>query len=369
MLRSRRRRKKEGDNREIESEEIEVSQEELDEMTLAVLQFFFDEQLHAPQLNDQLRALAGKVLYEAQKASEAMDWVPRPQGPNINYKTVLKEAAKAIIRKMKRGSSDNFGKITRANLDNARIYKTVRERVAINFRSEYEMAKAGLSISLSQYSREPIPKRLMTNFYRAQGGMPAPEVIKIIPRRYEEQDNQFIVDLLNYFYSMPLVPAMVTDGHRDLAAKLIWAASVKSAALEKLPTPTNGTPSKEWLFKPDVQIKVVGIIQQDTYADAKLQVAEDFKAEYKKLQNPNTKPLPGISESKPLSYTDYGYPMQSLLPFQIPGPHFPKKQTSSLTCWATHVTILHSWGKGKALTEKQLIPSFGGIFAKKTAKK
>jgi len=114
--------------------EVEVDP---DEFTLDVLEFFFNERLTKDKLNDELRKVAAHALWEATKASEAMDYVPRPPGgiPGISW--LVQQAVQIAYRRAK----------------NQGIYEAVRRTVKLKFRTAYELATMNLSSGLSKHKK------------------------------------------------------------------------------------------------------------------------------------------------------------------------------------------------------------------------
>ena len=102
--------------------EIEV---EPDIFVLDVLEFFFNKRLEVRQVNDSLRDLAARVVYEAKKATKAMDLVPRTPGWKPSITWLVKQAVQIAFRREQ----------------NKCIYEAVRVTIKRNFRSEFELAQ------------------------------------------------------------------------------------------------------------------------------------------------------------------------------------------------------------------------------------
>ncbi|MFC5046398.1 hypothetical protein ACFSTE_03730 [Aquimarina hainanensis] len=98
-----------------------------DKMVIDILTFFYPgEPILEHDLNNELRDLAAEMFAEALDASHLMDLVPRPTyTPSFSW--LVKEGVKAVWRSK-----------------NDDIYEAVRGRVAINFKSEFHMAKMGI---------------------------------------------------------------------------------------------------------------------------------------------------------------------------------------------------------------------------------
>lgn len=78
-------------------------------------------------VTSELADLSAEMLYEALKASKALDLVPRPAGFRPGLLWLVKEAVKAFWR----------------TTGQQKIYETARRAVAVKYRSAYELAKAG----------------------------------------------------------------------------------------------------------------------------------------------------------------------------------------------------------------------------------
>jgi len=99
-----------------------------DEFVTDICTFFYPD-LPAPStINEPLRNLASAMLWEAIRASRAMDLVPRPTGSPPGISWLARQAVQAAWR---RGRDEG-------------IYEAVRVTVAARFRSEYELAKEGI---------------------------------------------------------------------------------------------------------------------------------------------------------------------------------------------------------------------------------
>lgn len=105
-----------------QSSELEVDP---DTFVLDVLAFFFDERLTLERLNTPLRELAARVLYEAKKASKAMDAVPRAPGWRPGVAWLVSQGVQMAFRVEQ----------------NRCIYDAVRVTIKRNFRSEYVLAR------------------------------------------------------------------------------------------------------------------------------------------------------------------------------------------------------------------------------------
>ncbi len=105
-----------------------------DQFVLDILKFFFEEDLLASQLNDDLREIAATCIWEAIKATDSMDMVPRPPGgaPGIGW--LVTQAVQIAIRRQQ----------------NKCVYEAVRVTVARNFKSAYEIAKMSGMQSIMQ---------------------------------------------------------------------------------------------------------------------------------------------------------------------------------------------------------------------------
>jgi GH24 family phage-related lysozyme (muramidase) len=111
-----------------------------DAFVIDVLSFFFDERLQPSQLNDDLRDVAARAVWEANRASRSMDLVPRPPSGVPDVEWLVEEAVQIAIR----------------SIQNKCIYEAVRVTVKARMRSEYELAKSGvMSMSAAAPSVRP----------------------------------------------------------------------------------------------------------------------------------------------------------------------------------------------------------------------
>lgn len=96
----------------------------------AVINYFWGDGTTSPEsVNQGMATIAYEALEEAQSCSAAMDLVPRPVSGRPGGKYIIKQVAK-IGKQIASGDTQ--------------IYETCRNRVAINFRTQMEMAKQGL---------------------------------------------------------------------------------------------------------------------------------------------------------------------------------------------------------------------------------
>ncbi len=103
-----------------------------DEFVLDVLQFFFDERLQVHQLNSELRDIAVRALVRANEGSHAMDHVPRPPSGVADFTWLVSEAVQIAFRRAQ----------------NQCIYEAVRITIKLSMRSEYTLARNGISSSM-----------------------------------------------------------------------------------------------------------------------------------------------------------------------------------------------------------------------------
>ncbi len=100
------------------------------EHVATVINYFWGEDTTAPEhINQGMAAIAFEALEEAQTCSAAMDLVPRPTSGKPGTSYVVKQVAK-------------IGK--RIAAGDTQVYESCRQRVAINYRTQMEMAKQGL---------------------------------------------------------------------------------------------------------------------------------------------------------------------------------------------------------------------------------
>ncbi|RBW48600.1 hypothetical protein [Marinobacter sp. F3R11] len=96
----------------------------------AVINYFWGEGTTSPEsVNEGMASIAYEALEEAQNCSATMDLVPRHISGRPNGKYIIKQVSK-IGKRIASGDTQ--------------LYEACRQRVAINFRNQMEMAKQGL---------------------------------------------------------------------------------------------------------------------------------------------------------------------------------------------------------------------------------
>jgi len=107
----------------------------IDVRVLETLKFFYPHaNITVKSLNDPLRKLSIKMAYEAIKASNVMDMVPRPTYSKPGFVWIIKQGIQAAIRKLRYGG----------NKKERKIYESVRATVALKFKSQFELARMGI---------------------------------------------------------------------------------------------------------------------------------------------------------------------------------------------------------------------------------
>lgn len=95
-----------------------------------VINYFWGEGTTSPEsVNQGMAAVAYEALQEAQSCSSAMDFVPRPASRRAGMGYLVKQMAK-VGKRIASGDTQ--------------VYESCRQRVAINYRTQMEMAKQGL---------------------------------------------------------------------------------------------------------------------------------------------------------------------------------------------------------------------------------
>ena len=95
-----------------------------------VINYFWGEGTTSPEsINQGMAAIAYEALEEAQACSAAMDFVPRPATGPAGTGYIVKQVAK-IGERIASGDTE--------------VYESCRQRVAVNYRIQLEMAKQGL---------------------------------------------------------------------------------------------------------------------------------------------------------------------------------------------------------------------------------
>ncbi len=107
-----------------------------DVFVIDILEYFFNKRLNENQLTNDLREMAAKCLWEATKASRAMDMVPRPPKGVPNLKWLVQEAVQIAFRRAR----------------NKGIYEVVKNTVTLKWRSAFNIAvmesEAGIAQSV-----------------------------------------------------------------------------------------------------------------------------------------------------------------------------------------------------------------------------
>lgn len=94
-----------------------------------VCKFFYPDQTPPQTISDELGDLAAQMVFEAIKASKAMDLVPRPSGGKAGVFWLVSQAVQIVWRRL---------------VNENKIYEAVRVTVARNFRTQYELLKNGV---------------------------------------------------------------------------------------------------------------------------------------------------------------------------------------------------------------------------------
>lgn len=131
----------------------QVSEEALgsDTFILDIIAFFFEERLTENHLNTDLKDLAARVVWEASKASDAIDYVPRPPSGVPSFNWLITQAVQIAFRKAQ----------------NQCIYEIVRKTIKLKFRSEFEIAK-NMASAQSYFAR---PYSVNNNFRISDAGV------------------------------------------------------------------------------------------------------------------------------------------------------------------------------------------------------
>jgi hypothetical protein len=117
-------------------EDMQVSNTVVDDdvFVVDILEYFFSKRLHENQLTDKLRDIAAKSLWEAIKASRAMDMIPRPPKSIPTVGWLVSEAVQIAYRKAR----------------NKGIYQVVKNTVTLKWRSAFEIAYLDSQTGVSQ---------------------------------------------------------------------------------------------------------------------------------------------------------------------------------------------------------------------------
>lgn len=92
--------------------------------------------------------------------------------------------------------------------------------------------------------------------------------------------DEFVVDILEFFFEERLTVAQLNDPLRDVAAQAVWKATEGSKALDLVPRPPGGRPGIGWLVSQAVQIAFRKAQNQCIYEIIRVTVKLSLRSEY-----------------------------------------------------------------------------------------
>lgn len=93
-------------------------------------------------------------------------------------------------------------------------------------------------------------------------------------------DNQFVLDVLQFFFDERLEESRLNNELKDIAARALWAATEGSKAMDLVPRPPGGKPGILWLVSQAVQIGFRKSQNQCIYEAVRVTVKASMRSEY-----------------------------------------------------------------------------------------
>ena len=161
-------------------------------------------------------------------------------------------------------------------------------------------------------------------------------------------DDVFVLDILQYFFGQRLRTDELNDDLREIAARMLWAATQASRQMDLVPRPPRGVPSITWLVSEAVQIAFRRANNRCIYQAVKVTVARNFRSAYEIARATG-----GSRGSRGLSMA-YG-----AVNYTVPGIVPAIAQPSSMACWATVYTMLYSWQRQTSFSIEDALSDLG----------
>ena len=93
-------------------------------------------------------------------------------------------------------------------------------------------------------------------------------------------DDQFILDVLQFFFDERLEPGQLNEELRDIAATVVWSATESSKAMDLIPRPPKDKPSPKWLVQEAVQIAIRAAQNKCIYEAVRVTAKRNFRSAY-----------------------------------------------------------------------------------------
>ncbi len=93
-------------------------------------------------------------------------------------------------------------------------------------------------------------------------------------------DNQFVLDILQFFFEERLQESQLNNELKDIAARALWAATEGSKAMDLVPRPAGSKPGILWLVSQAVQIGFRKAQNRCIYEAVRVTVKASLRSEY-----------------------------------------------------------------------------------------
>lgn len=123
----------------------------------------------------------------------------------------------------------------------------------------------------------------------------------------EVGSDQFVTDVLNFFFEGGLKKEQLNDSLREVAATAVWKATEASKAMDMVPRPPEGKPSYVWVISQAVQIAFRRAQNQCIYEAVRKTIKLSMRSEYEIARDLGTSlSLYSVSFSNDLSLSEQG---------------------------------------------------------------
>ena len=146
-------------------------------------------------------------------------------------------------------------------------------------------------------------------------------------------EDPFIIDVFKFFYGEELKPHELNEELREIAAKMLWAATAASKKMDAIPRPPKGVPNPKWLVSEAVQIAFRVANNNCIYEAVRKTTAWKWKSAYEIAKQT------GGAMSTSQNYFAWVHTAIRNILEGVPDV----RQPSANTCWAAALTIMYSW--------------------------
>lgn len=122
-------------------------------------------------------------------------------------------------------------------------------------------------------------------------------------------ENQFVLDVLQFFFEERLEESKLTPELKDIAARALWAATEGSRAMDLVPRPAGGKPGIVWLISQAVQIGFRAAQNRCFYEAVRVTVKASLRSEYEVAKMVTSQSFyadPFSATTKPTAISDSG---------------------------------------------------------------